>query len=423
MASLTSWVKYSIDCDFPLQNLPYGVFRRSPSETPRIGVAIGDLVLDLRLIDEAELLPENVRRTGCFREQTLNHLMSLGKTVWKEARTRIQQLLSHDTPILRDNTSLCSSALIPQKQVEMLLPANIGDYTDYNASREHATNVGTIFRGAANALQPNWLWLPVGYHGRSSSIVVSGTAVRRPCGQIKVSDDLNMPPKHAPSCSIDFELEMGLFVGPGNELGYPIAIDRASEHMFGMVLINDWSARDIQSWEYIPLGPFGAKNWATTISPWVVTMEALEPFRCFGPKQEPKPLPYLCDTLPSAYDIRLFSAIQSEQMSRPQIITSTNLQYMYWSSKQQLVHHTVTGCNMRPGDLLGSGTISGPTQNSLGSLLELSWKGSIRLEESGEERKFIQDGDTVILSGYCQGNGYRVGFGQCSGKLLPSILV
>jgi fumarylacetoacetase len=304
----------------------------------------------------------------------------------------------------------------------MHLPALIGDYTDFYSSREHATNVGTMFRGAANALMPNWLHLPVGYHGRSSSVVISGTQIHRPQGQL--CPDETKPPVFGPCNLLDFELETAFFVGPGNDLGKPININEANNHIFGMVLMNDWSARDIQKWEYVPLGPFTAKNYGTTISPWVVTMEALAPFLCEGPKQtEPETLPYLRDSEPGSYDIQLQVSIKPEKLNESFSVTKSNFKHMYWSMKQQLTHHTISGCNMRPGDLLGSGTISGPTPDSYGSMLELCWKGSktVPLGESGETRKFIQDGDTVIMTGFCQGQGYRIGFGECSGQILPAV--
>jgi fumarylacetoacetase len=321
---------------------------------------------------------------------------------------------------LRDDAALREQALLPMSEAVMQLPADIGDYTDFYSSREHATNVGTMLRGADNALMPNWLHLPVAYHGRASSIVVSGTDVRRPCGQSK--PDKDDAPLFGPSRSLDFELEMAVFVGPGNELGTPIPIGQADEQLFGMVLLNDWSARDIQAWEYVPLGPFLAKNFATTISPWVVTLEALEPFRTAGPVQNPTSLPYLQTSGPGAYDIQLEVLLQSEKMDRPARISHSNFKYLYWSMAQQLAHHTVNGCNLRPGDLLASGTISGPTPDSYGSLLELTWRGSKPLTlPNGDTRTFLQDGDRLTLTGWCQGDGYRVGFGEATGRILPAL--
>ncbi|MCL4133038.1 UNVERIFIED_CONTAM: hypothetical protein GTU68_027359 [Idotea baltica] len=301
----------------------------------------------------------------------------------------------------------------------MHLPATIGDYTDFYSSIDHATNVGTMFRGKENALMPNWRHLPVGYHGRASSVVVSGTPLRRPSGQTRPSEE--QPPAHTPSKLLDFELEMAFFTGPGNELGAPIPVESAHKHIFGMVVMNDWSARDIQKWEYVPLGPFGAKNFGTSISPWVVPMEALMPFVVDNYAQDPAPLPYLRHQDKFNFDIMLEVAIK-QNASVASIVTRSNFRHMYWTMKQQLAHHTVTGCNMRPGDLLASGTISGPTPNSFGSMLELSWKGTKPVDlGGGVTRKFIQDGDEVIVSGYCQGNGFRVGFGECTGKVLPAL--
>jgi fumarylacetoacetase len=422
--STRSFISYPADSDFPIQNLPYGVFYRNSDQakTPAVGVAIGDQVLDLTVIAKAGLFDGSALKdhANVFAQGTLNGFMGLGKAAWSEARKAITRLLSADEARLRDDADLRAAALIAQSDVTMLLPAHIGDYTDFYSSREHATNVGIMFRGKDNALQPNWLHLPVGYHGRSSSVMPSGTPVRRPMGQTKGPDDA--APSFTPCRLLDFELEMGLFVGAGNNLGDRVTIDDAENHMFGVVLLNDWSARDIQAWEYVPLGPFTAKNFITTISPWVVTLEALEPFRVQSPKQEePKPLPYLQDeNSKSGYDIQLEVAIKSPKMSVPQVISRSNFKYMYWTMKQQLVHHTVTGCNLRPGDLLGSGTISGPTPDSYGSLLEITWRGSKPLTlENGEERKFLLDGDSLSLSGYCQGEGYRVGFGPCIGTILP----
>jgi fumarylacetoacetase len=306
----------------------------------------------------------------------------------------------------------------------------VGDYTDFYSSREHATNVGTMLRGADKALNPNWLYLPVAYHGRASSVVVSGTDVRRPCGQSP--PPVSPPgtggdtgggapaPLFGPSRSLDFELETAVFVGPGNDLGRPVPVDSAAEHVFGMVLLNDWSARDLQGWEYVPLGPFLAKNFATSISPWVVTFEALEPFRTAAPAQDPPPLPYLHERDRHTYDIRLEVYLQGENMAEPQRVCASNFKYLYWTVAQQLAHHTVNGCNLRPGDLLASGTISGPAADSYGSLLELSWRGTRPLTVGGEPRRFLEDGDRVSMTGWCQGDGYRIGFGTVTGRVLQS---
>jgi len=414
-----SFVEVSPESHFPIQNLPYGVFRRS-GEPARVGVAIGEHVLDLTLLDAKQRLNvAGVQGHRLFETGRLNEFMAAGREVWSATRARVSYLLRADVPELRDDATLREQALLPMAEATMLLPAEIGDYTDFYSSREHATNVGTMLRGPENALMPNWLHLPVAYHGRASSVVVSGTDVVRPRGQSK--PEKADAPIFGPTRSLDFELEMGVFVGPGNDLGTPIPISEAEEHLFGMVLVNDWSARDIQAWEYVPLGPFLAKNFATSVSPWVVLLEALEPFRTAGPAQDPTPLPYLQATSPGAFDIRLEVLLQSEKMDRPARISASNFRHLYWSMAQQLAHHTVNGCNLRPGDLLASGTISGPTPDSYGSLLELTWRGSKPLAlPGGETRTFLQDGDRLTLTGWCQGDGYRVGFGEVTGRVLPA---
>jgi len=420
--NLQSFVDVPTGSDFSIHNLPYGVFRPSAGARPRIGVAIGDAVLDLSVLAERGLLSGRDLGDGhAFRQPTLNAFMALGRPAWREARARLTRFLRISDSTIRDNRPLRQTALHPIASVEMLLPATIGDYTDFYSSREHATNIGTMFRGPDNALQENWLHLPVGYHGRTSSVVVSGTDIRRPMGQTK-ADDADSP-SYGPSRLMDFELEMGFFVGPGNTLGEPIPIDEAAEHIFGMVLVNDWSARDIQKWEYVPLGPFLGKNFGTSISPWVVTMDALEPFRCAGPTQDdPEPLDYLKNPGDCAYDIPLEVLLQSEKMDAPETIATSNFKYMYWSICQQLAHHISGGCNAQPGDLLGSGTISGPDKHERGSMLELSWRGTETVElANGESRKFLADGDTVIMRGHCEADGVRIGFGEVSGKLLPAV--
>ncbi len=373
--ALRSFIHVTADCVFPIQNLPYGVFRQPGATTSNIGVAIGDSILDLTILEaHGQFSGPILRNHRPFATGTLNAFLALGKPAWAEARSRISQLLRHDEATLRDNANLRERALVPQRDVTMQLPAAIGDYTDFYSSREHATNVGTMLRGADNALMPNWLHLPVAYHGRASSIVLSGTDIVRPRGQSK--PEKADAPIFGRTRSLDFELETAVFVGPGNELGKPIPIENAADHLFGMVLLNDWSARDIQAWEYQPLGPFLAKNFATSISPWVVTLEALEPFRCAGPKQQPEPLPYLRRAEPSSYDIHLEVMLETANGASKDIICKSNFKHLYWSMCQQLAHHTITGCNLRPGDLLASGTISGPTPDSLGSLLELTKRGS-----------------------------------------------
>jgi fumarylacetoacetase len=419
--SLRSFVAVPPDSHFPIQNLPFGTFRRSGSTEPRIGVAIGTSIVDLGELARAGLLDVGVLPADFFVQQrTLNTFMASGRAAWRAVRSRLSRLLRDDEPTLRDNAALRARALVPLAEATMLLPAEIGDYTDFYSSREHATNVGIMLRGPENALMPNWLHLPVAYHGRASSVVPSGTEIRRPRGQTR-ADDAVMP-TFGPSRSLDFELELGAFVGPGNTLGEPIAVNEADRHVFGMVLVNDWSARDVQKWEYQPLGPFLAKNFATSISPWVVTLDALEPFRIAGPSQDPEPLPYLRGGAgPSAYDIHLEVWLQSGPMPEPVRISASNARWLYWSLAQQVAHHTCNGCNLRPGDLLASGTISGPTPDSLGSLLELAWKGTRPIAlPGGETRVFLQDGDRLTITGWCEGPGYRVGFGEVMGKIVPA---
>lgn len=395
--------------DFPIQNLPYGIFSTQANPSPRVGTRLGDVVVDLSMLDDEGHFD---KKYGFFADATLNRFMSAGRDVWREIRQRLTRLLG------QEQASLKIEALIPIQDVQMHLPVSIGDYTDFYASREHATNVGIMFRGKENALMPNWLHLPVGYHGRASSVVLSGTDVTRPRGQVKPKD---APVEFAASRQLDFELEMGFFIGAGNELGEPISIENAREHIFGMVLLNDWSARDIQAWEYQPLGPFLAKNFATSISPWVVTMDALEPFRVMGPQQDPTSLSYLKSDSASGIDITLEVTLRSPRMDAPQVISRSNMKHLYWSIEQMLAHHTVTGCNMRVGDLCGTGTISGPTEDSYGSMLELAWRGETPIQlSSGETRTFLQDGDTLTMKGFCQGNGYRIGFGEVTGKVLPA---
>lgn len=420
--ALRSFVAGAEETPFPIQNLPLGV-ADDEADAPAIHVRIGDQALHVpRLLDAGLLdLPE---LTDALRAPRLNELFAAGRPAMARLRARLSALLRDDEPALRDHQALRQAALRPVSALRMRMPAEIGDYTDFYSSREHATNVGTMFRGPENALMPNWLHLPVGYHGRASSVVLSGTPIHRPMGQTK-ADDAEAP-SFGPCRLLDYELEMGFFTAAGNELGQPIPIAEAREHIAGMVLVNDWSARDIQKWEYVPLGPFLAKNFATTISPWVVTMDALEPFRVAGPPQDdPAPLPYLRSEGERAYDIRLrvtlSSAAMREAGEAPVEIARSNTRYLYWDVAQQLAHHTVTGCNVRPGDLLASGTISGPTPEERGSLLERTWRGTEPLTlPTGEERRFLQDGDELTLEGWCQGQGYRVGFGRATGRVLPA---
>merc|ERR1712195_301812 len=408
-----SWIQYDADTDFPIQNVPYGVFVPAGSDQARCGVRVGDTVVDLAAIESE--LPASV--AGAFGQPSLNQFMSMGAAVWKETRARIIELLTTD-----EGSEKLASALHQADTVTMMIPSKIGDYTDFYASREHATNVGTMFRDPANALLPNWPHLPVGYHGRASSVVVSGTPITRPAGQRLPTPDAKVP-IHGPCRLLDFEVELGFFVGSGNLLGQPMSLEQAQGDLFGVVLMNDWSARDIQKWEYVPLGPFGAKNFGTTISPWVVTMEALAPFTCEGPSQtEPELLPYLQHADPQALDIHLTCELKVPDMDDSHLLSTTNSKAMYYSMGQQLCHHTLTGCNMQPGDLLGTGTISGADgPSSFGSMLEISWKGTKPVAlANGTERKFIQNGDSVLMKGECRGEGFRIGWGDCEGTILPN---
>ena len=412
---MKSFIKYLPECHFPIENLPYGIFSTSDNPRRRGGVAIGDLVLDLSILESEGLI-----RSNYFSEPNLNLFMAAGKEIWSATRKQIQALLDNNNSTLKENAALRERTFYNQSEVSMHLPAQIGDYTDFYSSMQHATNVGSMFRDPDNALLPNWLHLPVGYHGRSSSIVISGTPVHRPNGQtLPMGEDT---PVFGPCRLMDFELEMGCFIGPGNELGEPISTDDASNHLFGVVLVNDWSARDIQKWEYVPLGPFGAKNLATSISPWVIPFEALEEFRINDTVQDnPKPLPYLQCKENWTFDINLEVKLKTPKMIEPDTISETNYKYMYWNLAQQLAHHTITGCNMNPGDMFASGTISGENPRSYGSMLELAWKGTKPIKLSnGEERKFLQDADDVIMTGYAQGDGYRIGFGDLYGKVLSA---
>lgn len=416
--NLRSWVSVPDGSDFPIQNLPYGVFKPS-GEGARIGIAIGDRVLDLAALHAAGKFADSpFASNNVFARDALNDFMELGREAWGAARSRVSRLLRADQAELRDDSALRERALFDREGVDMLLPARIGDYTDFYSSLEHATNMGKMFRDPANPLLPNWRHLPVGYNGRKSSIVVSGTPVRRPCGQMKPDDAES--PVFGPTRVLDIELEVGFFCGPGNSLGDPIPIGGTRDHIFGLVLVNDWSARDIQRWEYVPLGPFLGKSFATSVSPWVVTLDALEHFRVAAPRQEPPVLPYLQGEERSAYDIGLEVWLQTPG-SEPVRVASTNFRDMYWTMFQQLAHQTVNGTNVRPGDLYASGTVSGRESGAQGSLLELTWKGTKPLQlPGGVTRKFLEDGDTVILRGAANGPGYRIGFGECRGTILPA---
>ena len=415
-SQLRSFIDVASTSDFPIQNLPYGVFSSSDGLAPRVGVAIGNHVLDLWQLEQDCRLDVE---PGVFAAASLNPFMAQGPEVWSKARARISELLRHDNPELRDNEALRKRALIPMANIRLHLPITVAGYTDFYSSREHATNVGVMFRGKDNALQPNWLHMPIGYNGRASTVVVGGTKVRRPRGQLK-PPNVEVP-SFGPCRRLDFELEMGIIVGQPSAMGEMLTESQAEEMIFGFVLLNDWSARDIQQWEYVPLGPFQAKAFATSISPWIVTREALEPFRVPGPTQNPAPLPYLKQALANNYDLQLDVGLRTAQMREAMRICRTNFKYMYWSSVQQLMHHASSGCAMNVGDLLGSGTISGPEKHERGSLLEISWNGTESIElPDGAKRTFLEDGDSLVMRGWCQGDGYHVGFGEVEGRILPA---
>ncbi len=415
---LRSWVEVESDSDFPIQNLPFGIFK-TKYLTPVAGVAIGKHVLDLVYLHENGYLDGLGLPSGLFNQRYLNDFFALGRGKVREVRERISALLRHDNDELKGNMPEREIALVPMDEVQMLLPLRIPNYTDFYSSEEHATNVGSMFRDPKNALLPNWKHLPVGYHGRASSIVVSGTPVRRPQGQTRKPDDLH--PGFGPSRKLDFELEMAFIVCGENALGTPVPAADAEEFIVGFVLFNDWSARDIQQWEYVPLGPFLGKNFASTISPWVVTLDALEPFRVSGPKQEPAVLPYLTFVGKKNFDIDL-EVVLREEKGDEVVVCRSNFRHMYWNINQQLAHHTINGCNLQVGDLYASGTISGPSPGTYGSLLELSWNGEKPLKmPDGSDRIFLNDGDTVIMRAHARKDGVRIGFGECRGTILPAL--
>src|SRR5690554_7617283 len=416
--SRKTWVEVRKDSDFPIQNIPFGVFL-TKDDIVTIGTRIGDSAIDLNALYQLGYFSGIQLTDDIFLQDTLNAFISSGRKTWREVRNRIADIFDAENTKLRDNEKDKSQVIFSIDEVEMQLPVQIGDYTDFYSSREHATNVGIMFRDPNNALLPNWLHIPVGYHGRSSTIVPSGVPVRRPLGQTLPNGETQ--PVFGPSRLVDFELETAFITADANRMGEYIPVEEAEDHIFGMVLFNDWSARDIQKWEYVPLGPFLAKNFASSISPWIVTLDALEPFRCESPKQvDPKPLPYLQQTGNHAFDINLEVALQPKDGERNTICVS-NFKYMYWTMSQQLAHHAVNGCKINAGDLLGSGTISGQTEDSFGSLLELTWAGQKPLDlANGEKRTFIEDNDTIIMHGYCQNDKVRIGFGEVSSTLLPA---
>jgi fumarylacetoacetase len=414
--NLSSWVEVSEGSDFPIQNLPFGIFKTNG--TARAGVAIGNQIVDLKALYELGYLDGLNINENVFDSKILNDFMLLGKAVTRNVRNRVSELLNADNGTLRDNAEHRSQVMVDMAAAEMLMPVHCGDYTDFYSSEQHAYNVGCMFRDPDNALLPNWKHIPVGYHGRASSIVASGTPLHRPKGQQKPSPE--EPPVFGPCRLLDFELEMAFITYQGKPLGDSISTAEADDYIFGMVVFNDWSARDIQKWEYIPLGPFLAKNFGSSTSPWVVTLDALEPFRVAGPVQDPKVLPYLEYENDKHIDINLEVFIQPEG-SEENLVSESNYRHMYWNMNQQLAHHSVNGCDINVGDMMASGTISGPEEKNYGSMLELSWKGTKPITLSdGTERKFILDNDTVIMRGHAKKNGVRVGFGEVKTKILPT---
>ena len=416
--NLNSWVEVPKGSDFPIQNIPFSIFSTSAS-SKRMGTAIGELVLDLSAVAKLGYFDTLKLDIGVFDSDTLNNFISTGQDTWRAVRDRISVILDSENGELRDNSEHRKNVFLDQSAVELHLPVAVRDYTDFYSSMEHATNVGTMFRDPDNALLPNWKHMPVGYHGRASSIIVSGVDIHRPKGQTK-ADDAEAP-SFGPTKLLDFELELGFFTGKKNPLGDNISTANAEDYIFGMVLFNDWSARDIQKWEYVPLGPFLGKSFASSISAWVVTLDALDPFRVDGPKQDPEVLPYLQYEGQNNYDIKLEVQIEPEG-GEATTVCNSNFKYMYWNMAQQLAHHTINGCNIDIGDMYASGTISGHTPDSFGSMLELAWKGTkpITLND-GSERKFILDGDTVIMKGYAEKDGVRIGFGELRSKVLPAL--
>ncbi len=414
--TLTSWLPVETASDFPIQNIPFGVFL-TPDDVITIGSRIGDYAIDLGALHQLGYFKDIPLTDDIFLQDTLNDFISDGKKTWRLVRNRISEIFDASNPELRDQKAHREAVLFTLSEVEMKLPVQIGDYTDFYSSKEHATNIGKMFRDPENALLPNWLHIPVGYHGRSSTIVPSGTPVKRPKGQtLPKGADL---PVFGPSKMVDFELEMAFITTDANAMGEAIPVDRAEDYIFGLVLFNDWSARDIQKWEYVPLGPFLAKNFASSISAWIVTLDALEPFRVESPEQDPKPLPYLQHSGNNSFDIALEAAIETPDGNSTTVARS-NFKYMYWSMAQQLAHHTVNGCKVNSGDMMGSGTISGTGEDSFGSMLELAWQGTKPLRlNNGETRTSIQDHDTVVMKGYCSRNGHRIGFGEVRTQLLP----
>ncbi len=411
-----SWIEVAPNSDFSIHNLPYGIFE-AKSRGPRAGVAIGDYILDLYAVARLGLLDDLNIPSNVFQQPVLNDFIALGKPIWTSLRARLTELLLNDNNELQPHAE---GVLVDRLSATMHLPVNVGDYTDFYSSKEHATNVGIMFRGVENALMPNWKHIPVGYHGRASSIIVSGTPVHRPKGQTMPAG--SDTPVFGPCRLLDFELETAFIVGKNTQLGESIPIEEAEDAIFGMVLFNDWSARDIQKWEYVPLGPFLGKSFASSMSPWIVTIDALDPFRIENYPQDVPVLPYLESPVNKRFDVNLEVALKPKG-GVEKVISRSNFKYMYWNMPQQLAHHTVNGCNVKVGDMCGSGTISGTTPDSFGSMLELTWRGEKPIEmPDGTTRKFIADYDTVIMRGFAEKDGIRVGFGEVSGEVLPALV-
>ena len=412
----TSWLHVDKNSDFPIQNIPFGVFL-TRDDIITIGTRIGDTAIDLGALHQLGYFDGIPLTDDIFLQDTLNDFIADGRKTWRAVRKRISEIFDSNNDSLKNNIKHKEIVLFRLDEIEMQLPVQVGDYTDFYSSKEHATNVGSMFRDPENALLPNWLHIPVGYHGRSSSIIPSEIPIHRPQGQTLPAGEKE--PVFGPSKLVDFELEMAFITTDANDLGEPIPVDEAEEYIFGLVLLNDWSARDIQKWEYVPLGPFLAKNFATSISPWIVTLDALEPYRVEGPKPLKPQLPYLQYTGKKSFDIKLEAAIKPKG-AKETVVSKSNFKFLYWNMSQQLAHHTVNGCPVNSGDMMGSGTISGLIPDSFGSMLEITWKGEKPVKmKDGTERKFINDYDTVIMRGHCEKDGTRIGFGQVSSQLLP----
>ena len=415
---MEAWLHVDNTSDFTIHNIPFGIGSTGEDSTKFVVTAIGNYVINLAVLEEENLF-DRLLTERVFNQDTVNAFISQGKDVWSKVRKQIQFLLSNTQSPLKNDEQLQQRAIFNRQEITMHQPLKINDYTDFYASKHHAVNVGTIFRGPDNALMPNWTHLPIAYHGRASSIIASGTPVKRPSSQIKLPNE-NLP-IFSPTRQFDYELEMGIVIGNHNRLGEPVSVNEAKDYLFGMVLLNDWSARDIQAFEYQPLGPFLAKNFSTSISPWIITFEALEPFKTPGIEREHEVLPYLQEGVFETYDIQLDILLKTEKLDRPEMIASSNYKYLYWSAEQMVAHHTVNGCALQVGDLFGTGTISGPSKSEYGSFLELTWRGKEPIQlSSGEQRVWLEDGDELIMKGFCEKDGIRIGFGEVTGVIEPA---